>query len=303
MIYDCFTFFNELDLLEIRLNVLNNVVGKFVIVESTKTFSNLKKPLYYNDNKQRYNKFKDKIIHIIVNDHPKFIDAWSFERHQRNSIIRGLKECDKNDTIIISDLDEIPNPDKIKKYQHYKGLKCFKQKMFYYYINNIDLVNPFWSETPSKMLLYSDFEKYNFSPQEIRFAKGKLIKNGGWHFSYLGGAEAIAKKIKSFSHQEYNSTEYTEISSIKEKVLAGKDIFDRGQGKRYASIKIDKQFPKYLLLNQDKYSKLIKKPNITFKDRRNLTINTLKRNMIITIKKLFPNLKSKNNFTFNILNR
>lgn len=216
MIYDCFTFFNELDLLEIRLNVLNDSVDKFILVESTRTFSNLEKPLYYNDNKQRYSKFSNKIVHIIVNDSPNSNNPWILEEHQRNSITQGLSQCKDDDVIIISDLDEIPNPRKIIKYQNYKGIKSFKQKMFYYYLNNIDLKNPFWSETPSKMLSYSYLKKNNLSPQSIRFTKGRLIKNGGWHFSYLGGAESISKKIKSFSHQEYNSPKYTDIQTIED---------------------------------------------------------------------------------------
>ena len=284
MTYDCFIFFNELDLLEIRLNILDKVIDKFVIVESTKTHSNLNKPLYFNENKHRYNKFKEKIIHVIVDDYPEFINAWTFEKHQRDCIVRGLSECNPNDTIIISDLDEIPDPKKIKKYKDQKGIITFKQKMFYYYLNNIDLKYPIWSNTPSKMLRYSELKKYNSSPQIIRFAKGKLIKNGGWHFSYLGGAENISQKIKSFAHQEYNSTEFTNIESIKEKVSAGKDIFNRGNKKRYASINIDKSFPEYLVLHQERYTRLINKINITWTDKIFLFINTIKQNIMIIIK-------------------
>lgn len=294
MIYDCFTFFNELDLLEIRLNILNDVVDKFVIVESTKTHSNLNKLLYFNENKQRYKKFNKKIIHIIVDDHPQFINSWTFEKYQRDCIARGLIDCRKDDTIIISDLDEIPNPQQIKRYKNKKGIIAFKQKMFYYYLNNIDLKNPFWANTPSKMLKYSEFKKYNFSPQYIRFAKSKLIRNGGWHFSYLGGSEAISEKIKSFAHQEYNSIEYTDISQIEKKVILGYDIFNRGQGKRYASIKVNNNFPKYLLLNQKKYSKLINRADINLKDKLRLESNKIKRNIIISIKNFIPNtIKSK----------
>src|SRR5690349_24880068 len=119
MTYDCFTFFNELDLLEIRLNVLNPVVDKFVLVESTRTFQNKPKPLYFQQNATRFSAFKDKIIHIVVDQFPDFGDwteanSWTLEHHQRNSINRGLTRCTRDDVVIISDLDEIPRPETIR---------------------------------------------------------------------------------------------------------------------------------------------------------------------------------------------
>ena len=130
MIYDCFTFFNELDLLEIRLNVLNDVVDKFVLVEATTTFSGTPKPLYFNENKKRFDKFASKIIHVIINDtpiQPKTIigEYWSWEFFQRNAIVRGLVNCKETDTILISDLDEIPNPNQIKDFENSPGVKVF----------------------------------------------------------------------------------------------------------------------------------------------------------------------------------
>ena len=86
MIYDCFTFFNEFDLLEIRLNELDSVVDKFVLVEATKTFSGKDKPLYFNENKNKFNKFLNKIIHVIVDEYPNLNGDWVIENHQRNEI-------------------------------------------------------------------------------------------------------------------------------------------------------------------------------------------------------------------------
>src|SRR3954464_1583382 len=99
MIYDCFTFFNELDLLEIRLNELDPVVDKFVLVEATKTHQGKDKPLYFLENKARYEKFLAKIIHVVVNEYPDYEgkSAWLLEHHQRNMIIEGLKECKSGD--------------------------------------------------------------------------------------------------------------------------------------------------------------------------------------------------------------
>ena len=137
MIYDCFTFFNELDLLEIRLNTLNAVVDKFVLVEATLTHQGKPKPLYFDENKAKFESFSDKIIHIIVDKYPENTndDAWIYERYQRNMIKEGLTNCKPDDVIIVSDIDEIPNPSKITEYKNKKGIKVFKQKMYYYFLN------------------------------------------------------------------------------------------------------------------------------------------------------------------------
>ncbi len=114
-IYDCFTFFNELDILEIRLNILNDDVDFFVLVESTKTHSGNNKELFFEKNKSRFQKFSHKIIHIIVDDMPevKGGNRWLLENFQRNAITRGLSQCKDTDLILISDLDEIPNIKKL----------------------------------------------------------------------------------------------------------------------------------------------------------------------------------------------
>ena len=117
MVFDCFQFFNELNLLELRLNTLDPVVDFFVITESTVTFSGELKPLYYLENKNLFSKFHHKIIHIVVDDTPNDGSVSAFDRdaYQKTARSRGLKNCSKNDVIIYSDLDEIPNPEKIRK--------------------------------------------------------------------------------------------------------------------------------------------------------------------------------------------
>lgn len=294
MIYDCFTFFNELDLLDIRLHILNETVDKFVLVEATRTHANNPKPLYFKENEEKFKEFADKIIHIIVDDYPAYENSWTFEKYQRDCILRGLADCQKNDTILISDLDEIPNPDMIKKYKDLAGIKIFKQKMYYYYLNNIDLKTPFWVNTPTKMLNFEDLSAYEKSPQKVRFAKGIMINNGGWHFSFLGGAEKIKEKIKSFAHQEYNQPNYTDVEIIKKRIIEGKDIFERSKKKRYASVAVDQSFPRYIFKNQDKYKNFICKTNITRFDKITLSLNKIKCNLKIYI---------KNSLLFNLIRR
>ena len=133
MIYDCFQFFNELDILKIRLHVLSPVVDRFVISEATETFSGLKKPLYYEENKAMFAEFEDKIIHVVVDDTPQ---GGTHERDtfQKNAVTRGLAGCTDDDIVIFSDLDEIPNPDKIREIlQNFQEDKIyhFAQRLFY----------------------------------------------------------------------------------------------------------------------------------------------------------------------------
>ena len=114
MVYDCFQFFNELDILKIRMNVLNDVVDRFVISESTVTFSGKKKPLYFAENRERFSEFDDKIVHQIVQDTPD-VDPFQRDSFQKCAVKRPLeKMCTDDDIIIFSDVDEIPNPEVLK---------------------------------------------------------------------------------------------------------------------------------------------------------------------------------------------
>jgi hypothetical protein len=119
-VYDCFSFFNELDVLEIRLNELDKYVDYFVLVEMTVTHKGDPKPLYFEQNKKRFDKFLHKIIHIVVADYPQVNDPWIREHYQRNCIERGLNNCNNNDIIIISDVDEIPRGTKISEFKEHK---------------------------------------------------------------------------------------------------------------------------------------------------------------------------------------
>lgn len=280
MIYDSFMFFNELDVLEIRLNELNNYVDKFILVECTKTHTGKDKPLFFNENKKRYEKFLHKIIHIIVDDLPEYKgnNSWELEHFHRNAISRGLMDAQKNDVVLISDVDEIPNPVQIKKYAHIKGLKIFQQKMFYYYLNclNLDvkwhgtimLTYPFqkniqhyryhahvFSNIYDKnkiraLYYYSKLLKYHLLKEKVT-----IIKNGGWHFSYLGGLDAIIKKIESFAHTEYNKDEYKNPEYLKKTIEQGKDLF--GRNYRYKFISIDHTYPSYIFNHTEKLKSLI----------------------------------------------
>jgi len=276
MIYDCFTFFNELDLLELRLNVLNSVVDKFVIVEATKTHQFKDKILYYKENKERFKEFESKIIHIVVDKYPDFwtnfrkTTTWDYENHQRNQINKGLKTCKKNDVVIVSDLDEIPKPEMIAHYKDVQGVKIFEHYLSQFYINyrlsksnqKYPIVNRegdfFWCG--SVMMHFKDFisaqdaRSYVFDSEKCK--NSIFIPNSGWHFTYLGNIDHIVNKLKAFAHSEFNTEYYTNKQRIINSVKNKTDIFDRGE--LFEIVDIDSNdFPEFLKLNKDKYKDFI----------------------------------------------
>src|SRR6266568_2718523 len=181
MIYDCFTFFNEFDLLEIRLEELKDVVDRFVLVEATKTFSNRPKRLFYEENKGRFSKFHDRIIHVIVDDLPEEPkDSWENQFFQRNAICRGLTNCNPDDIIMISDVDEIPRASAVAGFT---GEIAFLEQNLYYYRLNCLCTTAKWA-IPI-ILRYRNLT----TPQEVRMywydqARRKeipTIANSGWH--------------------------------------------------------------------------------------------------------------------------
>ena len=141
-IYDCFSYWDEDLLLDVRLNVLNEFVDHFVIVEGNKTWQNNYKKLKFNIN--NFGRFKDKIIYIPVEDMPDGDNPYLRENYQRNCITKGIKNAEDDDLIIISDLDEIPNPNVIQKFKKKMQFAVFKQMHFYYKFNLQSTFHPYW---------------------------------------------------------------------------------------------------------------------------------------------------------------
>lgn len=250
MIYDCFLFYNELELLEIRLNELDGIVDKHVLVESTITFQHAPKRLFYDENKHLFEKFKDKIVHVIVDDAPT-TSPWETEFHQRNAILRGLGDCQDDDLVILSDSDEIPSPFAINMYlkSPAKQLRAFKQLFCYYYFNCV--INSNWSH--AKILPVSLMKTYN-DLQKIRDEKAEVLFRGGWHFSYLGGVDRIITKIKSFSHTELNHPFYLDKQRIETCMLSGIDFI---MPRQLHIVPFDDRFPAYLRNNAKKFESMI----------------------------------------------
>lgn len=277
MVYDCFQFFNELDILKIRLNVLNPVVDRFVISEATETFSGLKKPLYYEENKELFAEFADKIIHVVVEDTPQG-DTHYRDTFQKNAVTRGLKGCTDEDVVIFSDLDEIPNPDKIREIlQHFQTDKIyhFAQRLFYCYLNMEEVSGNLLSYAGefegverkkwigTKMLSYKLLREQNLMLGELRFPERKEIgirvDDGGWHFGYMGGhgekdiRKRVQEKVVSAAHQEYNSKHV--LLNVTDQIKDGKDIF--GRNAQFVRCEIDETFPKYIREHQKELDFLI----------------------------------------------
>jgi len=264
-LYDCCMYFDEDLILDLRFNILNNYVDKFVIAEATKDHAGKDKKLNFNIN--NFNKFKDKIIYIVVEDMPMNLKYYKKDwpvnhlrdQHQRNALAKGYKDCDSNDLIMISDIDEIPDPNKIKQFKIKNKYGCFIQKNFQQKLNLLNITDENWMGT--KIIQ----KKYLKSPQWLRSIKTskpafwkfykprqpQLIFDGGWHFSFLKEPRRIAEKIKGYSHQEYNLPEITDEKKIEERIKNRVDIFERNF--KYKKIDLDNTFPSYILENQSKY--------------------------------------------------
>jgi beta-1,4-mannosyl-glycoprotein beta-1,4-N-acetylglucosaminyltransferase len=288
MIYDCFTFFNELELLELRLHELVEIVDKFVLVEATKTHSNEPKPLHYQENRARFSEFHDKIIHVVVDDPPNANDPWVLENYQRNCIARGLGDCRPNDFVLVSDLDEIPRASVVEKMSreipfhdgffsnavhatlnstpvksvflrrgfrrrlrnNHPFVLKFQQRLFRYFLNCRSLQPPFTYGT--RMLHFRDFS----CAEEIRHSGYKTVENAGWHFTWMGGVQRIQEKLDAFAHQELNQPQNAATGNIEQSLNDGRVFFD--PKRRQEAVPLDNSFPRYLLEHSEKFSNWIK---------------------------------------------
>lgn len=269
---DCFLYFDEDTLLDIRLNILDKIVHKFIISEATRDHSGKKRKLKFDIKK--FAKFKKKIIYIVEENLPekvnKFKKNWSNDWHRenmhRNSLELGYANYGGDDLIMISDLDEIPDPKRIKEFNPKNKYGCFLQKNLYTKINLLNATISEWSGT--KICV----KKYLKSPQWLRNIKTKkrpvwkfykpqqpqLIPNGGWHFSFLKSPVNIIKKINAYAHQEYNIKKFTNINYVKKMIENKTDLFDRNY--QYKKIDLNnKNYPKYILENQLKLKNWILK--------------------------------------------
>ena len=253
-LWDCFTFFNELDILELRLRELAPVVDRFVIAEATRTFANEPKPLHFAENKARFAEFLPKIVHVVVDDLPAAGDAWDREAFQRNAVARGLSEAAPDDIVMISDVDEIPYPENIAKLtpETVAGHIWFIECDYYTYKLNLAIENK-WVELCAVRALQKkhlpamqDLRAFRARQsrrlpmpvnQAINVAKNvfrigrplthRLIEHGGWHFTFMNTPEKIQYKIRSYAHQERNTPEFNNLANLQRLIEEGRSICGR----------------------------------------------------------------------------
>ena len=263
-IYDCFTFFNEFDLLELRLRELADHVDYFVVVEGNRTFQNQEKPFYYDSASYRYKQWSDKIIRVKLMDMPADTDPWGRERHQRDAILQALpSNTDPNDIVMIGDVDEIPRVETIEKLRESRqSIWGFRMPLFNFKFNYMMYTQDYysvWSGATRRGLLNSpeDFRRmrhllnqcpYNFNDDNVQ-----IIEHAGWHFTYLGAEECAKAKIQSFAHDETNQPEILNQLDIEDSIRRGVGIIRTNEDYRFTPVAVDDYLPKTIYNNIDEY--------------------------------------------------
>jgi beta-1,4-mannosyl-glycoprotein beta-1,4-N-acetylglucosaminyltransferase len=289
-IFDCFMYFDEDVVLDVRLNFLNDYVDKFIIIESEYNHRGEKREPKFNIKK--FEKFKDKIHYILKKDIPfdieeisdsdnenehyrkSIFNASKRENLQRNQILDGLKDLEPNDWVIISDLDEIPNLENVDFYNIKNKFLFFQQSMMYYKFN-LKLDNFTWTGSRAckfkhlkspQWLRNIKTKKFNWWRLDVLFSKNKyfdikFVKNGGWHYSYLKSPEEIKFKLKSYLHHidyDRNPLNTDQIARIIEDRKTIYDLKVDSKEEKFNPknklIKVsEKEMPKYINENISKF--------------------------------------------------
>jgi hypothetical protein len=247
---DTFMLWDDLDLLELRFNILDPVMDLFVIAEATVDHSGVKKPLHYADNRERFIAWKDKIRHVIVDDMPgDGATKWQREFHQRNAIIRGLDKCRANDLVFLSDTDEIPDPAAVTRNCH----GGYHQVYSLYYANMICTTEN-WTGTAA--MYYSQCQQLGM--QAVRENRHTLQRTspGGWHFAYMTTPEKMHEKIRTFAHTEWDKPEIH--AQLEQRINSHRDLFGM-HSKPLQRVDIQTgYFPEYLKRNCGLWQKYAK---------------------------------------------
>lgn len=280
MVIDCIPFFNELDILKLRLHILDPLVDRFVIEEATHTFSGLPKDLCFEKNREMFEEFLPKITYLVVDNSPKEISTHERDKFQKNALAKALTNASDEDVLILSDVDEIPNPavlqELVKRFDPDK-IYHLAQRNFYCYLNMEEVSGNLLSITGEfpgverRMWLGTKvFAKKNIpesgiidlreiSPEDPRSVR---VADGGWHFGYMGSchetdvSRRVGTKVVAAAHQEYNTEDV--LAEVKDRLILGEDIFGRNAVFQWAVV--DESYPQYLLEHKSEYDYLIMPP-------------------------------------------
>ncbi len=264
-IYDCITFFDENFLTNLRFEVLKDVVDVFVVCESKFDHKRRKKSLNFKLNNQ---KFSEKVIHLVLDKpFPDELDNWGIEAFQRNKIFDVLINAKDDDLIMYSDSDEIPDPKILENLNLKKKYGIFLQKFFVYKLNIFNKYETPWEGT--RICKKKDLKSISYLRKKIKLSNLKKpfwklnisksiqpYENGGWHFNNLYSPKKISTKLKTYQHTEYAEENYSSPDVIKRKIENLEDLFERGN--KYEIIKIDENYPKYIIENKENLSEFIK---------------------------------------------
>lgn len=316
MVYDCIPFFNELDILKLRLHILDPIVDKFIIEEATVTFSGEPKELCFEKNKELFKEFLPKIEYIVVDDSPVDTTTHLRDKYQKNALVKGLESATDEDVIILSDVDEIPNPKVLTKLiAEFNPDKIYHlaQRMFYCYLNMEEKTGQLLSITGEfpgverKMWLGTKvFSKKNIPADgiiQLREASttdenAVRVADGGWHFGYMGGsketsvAKRIGVKVEAAAHQEYNDEDI--LAEAKDRLSMGQDIF--GRPAVFERVEIDDSYPEYLLAHRKDYEYLIMPAPNQWKIRRTkvrMKVQRYKRKVVRKIRRILGKKSEK----------
>lgn len=257
-LYDVFSFYNEGDLLDLRLHELWDVVDQFIVVEGDHTFAGTPITSYIKENWERYAWAEEKLRHVVVSLQSSPKSRWDNEALQRDGFSLGLHDAHPDDLILIGCVDEIPRKEVLTYYKERGGdvLTLFELQNFYYYFNGKDI--GVGADFPCPVLTRRENITEGVHKLWDKRYSYPLTKNAGWHFSYLGGAEQIAKKLEAFSHSEFDTEYHKDPKRLEQVISQGGDIFDR-PSREYEYVRIDSKsdFPTYLKENKTKFRKYI----------------------------------------------
>jgi hypothetical protein len=262
MVYDCFQFFNEFDALEIRLEELYPIVDKFVLCESTLTHNGKPKELRFQNNKDRYAKYLDKINYVIYDKFPEKIEYWTLENDQRRYMINGvdMNTLKDDDIIMVSDVDEIPKRSYLKRLINnfnYDQTVTICHKLYYGKITYQVIEPAMHQNWGGAVVIPGKFFKSVPDMQYHRNLKDnwtRFTNTGSWHFSYMGTAQDIIDKVASYVHNEWDRKEV--LDNIADNVNNIKDPLGRPEF-LLKKVQIDDSYPEAIKNNLVKFKDLI----------------------------------------------